>query len=171
MATTNTDNSPRIEVLVHRNGTGVDIEKTVEEARKVATAYANDDKEATAAIVAVTNKIVANEKYKDMSSVTAGVLAKMALAMMGEIPTDKLCAEAEVRVKSYLAAQPEKYVFIERGRNAGFHIIDRLNKTPGGKETLAKLLKEKATSDAKRSAEAAAEAAVAKEGEQANAAE
>jgi ribosomal protein RSM22 (predicted rRNA methylase) len=163
MATTNTDNSPRIEVLVHRNGTGVDIEKTVEEARKVATAYANDDKEATAAIVAVTNKIVANEKYKDMSSVTAGVLAKMALAMMGEIPTDKLCAEAEVRVKSYLAAQPEKYVFIERGRNAGFHIIDRLNKTPGGKET--------ATSDAKRSAEAAAEAAVAKEGEQANAAE
>jgi len=156
MATTNTDNTPSIEVPVQRNATGVDIEKTVAEARKVATTYANNDKAATDAVIAATNKIVTNDKYKDQSSVTAGVLAKMALGLMGEIPTDKLCAEAEVRVKSYLQAQPEKYVFIERGRNAGFHFIDRLNKTDAGKETLAKLLKEKATSDAKKAAEAKA---------------
>ena len=165
MATTKTDNQPRIEVLIQRNATGVDVDKTVEEARRVATAYANDDKEASAAIVKVTNQILTNEKHKDMTSVTAGVLAKMALGLMGEIPTDKLCAEAEVRVKSYLQGQPDKYVSIERGRNAGFHFIDRLNKTAAGKETLAKLLKEKAVSDAKKAAEAAEEAKAAQAAE------
>ncbi len=157
--TTNTDNSPRIEVLVQLSGGAVDVEATVTEARRVAVEYANADKEASAAIVAVVNKIVTNDKYKDVTTFTAGTLAKMALGLMGEIPTDKLCAEAEVRCKSYLQSQGDKFIFIERGRNAGFHFISRLKATAAGQEQLAKLLKEKAASDAKKAAEAAAASA------------
>lgn len=162
MATTNnTNNDPTILVTVARKGDGVDIEGTVANARAEATAYAAIDKEATKAVIEVTNKILTNPKHAKMTSITPGVLAKMALGLMGEVPTDKLCAEAEVRVKSYMQAQPTKFLFIERGRNAGFHFVERLSATAEGKEQLVKLTKEKAASDAKRAAEVAAAAAAA----------
>ncbi len=155
MSTTNS-NDPTILVTVARNATGVDIEGTVANARAEATAYAEMDKEATKAVIEVTNKILTNPKHSKMTSITPGVLAKMALGLLGEVPTDKLCAEAEVRVKSYMVGQPTKFLFIERGRNAGFHFVERLSASAEGKETLAKLVKEKATSDAKRAADLAA---------------
>jgi hypothetical protein len=143
MAEKNDTKVPTIEVPRNANGVGVDVKQTVLNAEKVATAFAAQDAEASKAVAATTQKILSDAKHKDVTSFTASVIAKMALGLMGEIPTDKLCTETEERVKAFLKGQPDKYLHIERGRNSGFHIINRYSK-----EDLAKLQKSAKTSEA-----------------------
>jgi hypothetical protein len=158
---------PSFEVPVARNGTGVDIEACVKNAREVATKYAEEDKGITSAVVTTTTKIMTDEKYAKMSNMSPGIVAKMAIGILGEVPTEKLCSEYEVRVRAFLDSKPGEFIHIERGRNAGYHYKKRLSA-----ELVEKLTKEKATADAKREADAAAElAAAAKLVEAAKAAE
>lgn len=136
MATTNSSSTTTIEVPVARNGNGVDLKATLVNAERVAREYAAQDAEATKAVVSTTERILSDAKHKDVTSFTAGVIAKMVLGAMGEIPTDKLCSETEERVKNFLSGQSEKFLHIPRGRNSGFHIISRYSK-----DDLAKLQK------------------------------
>lgn len=127
-------------IPVIRGANGVDIEKTLEAAVKPVEEYSEKDAEETTAVVAAVDKILTSDKpaHKEMKHVTASTLAKMALGLMGEIPTDARCDETEVRVKAFLNAQTEKFIHIQRGRLSGYWFRSRLSA-----EDLKKLLKEK----------------------------
>lgn len=142
MTTTNTttDNTPTIEIPVVRGANGgVDLEAMMTKAQEIVSQYQESDKAATEAVIAVTDKILAsdNPKFKALNHFAPSTLAKLAVGMLGEIPTDKYCEEQEVRVKAYLLGQPEKFLHISRGRNSGFWVKDRCSA-----EQLAKLTKE-----------------------------
>lgn len=146
-----TNDNATILVPVKRNSKGgIDEAAILEEAKKIVHQYAEDDKAATKAVIDATDQILSNKKWEKVTTITAGTLAKMALSMMQELPTEKLCQETEARVKAYLQGQPDKFLFIARGRNAGFHFRSRLTR-----DALAKLEKEATANEAKRDSEAA----------------
>ncbi len=146
------DKVPTIEVPVARNGEGVDVKGTVANAERVAKEFAAQDAEATKAVNTTTQRILGDKKYEKITSYTPGVIAKMVLGALQEVPTDKLCDETEERVRAFFKGQPDKYLHIERGRLSGFHIKSRYSK-----DDLAKL--QKAADAAVKSAEEAAKAA------------
>jgi hypothetical protein len=113
---------------VVRSAEGINIEAMLEKAKVAFEAYAENDKAATAAVVSSVQKILTSDKpaHKALKNITASTLSKMALGLMGEIPTQNLCDETEVRVKAYLNGQADKFLHIQRGRNAGFWFKDRL---------------------------------------------
>jgi hypothetical protein len=145
MPSATNDNTPSISIPVIRGaGGGIDQDAMLAKAVELFSVEAESDRAATEAVVNVTEQILSpdNAKYAKFSHFTPSTLAKLAVGMLGDMPTDKFCAEQEVRVKAYLLGQPEKFLHIARGRNSGFWVKDRCSA-----EQLAKLAKETAATE------------------------
>lgn len=119
-------NSNTIEVPVsyHTDGS-VDVDSTVENAEKAARDYQDRDATTTAVVIAATETALNNSKLGNR--VTASTLAKMVAGVMDEVPTDKLCAYLETKVRALLLGRNDRFLHIENGRNSGFWFRDRLS--------------------------------------------
>lgn len=125
-----------VQVPVIRLGKGVNIVASLEKAKELIEKYSEEDSQASEAVASVVDEILANEKYAEMKRFDAATLARLALAKLDEMPTEKVCKETAERVSAYLSDQPETFLHIKAGRNAGFHCIERYTK-----DELAKLQK------------------------------
>jgi hypothetical protein len=106
----------------------IDLDAFMVAAEEAGVAFQVADKAETEAVVEVVNKIVSDKRHEKVTNFTASTLAKMALGLLGEIPTDARCAQTEPRVRAYLLGQSDKFLHIARGRNSGFHLISRYSK-------------------------------------------
>jgi hypothetical protein len=131
------ENSPSLEVPVSRgNGGGVDVDAMRRSAESLIRDYAEKDAATTEAVIKTAEEVLSNAKYSTVKHITASTLSKLVVGAMGDIPTDKLCAETAERVSAFLAGQEDKFLHISRGRNSGFWLRDRLSA-----DELAKLTK------------------------------
>ena len=142
MNITTENNVTMIEVPVSRDKNGVDIKTTALNAERVVKEYAAQDQKFTDAVKTATTNIITNDRYKERKSFTTSEIAGMVAGVLNEVPSVKFLAETEVRVKAFMGGQPEKYLGLSRGRNAGWHFINRYNK-----EELMKLQAEKVAAD------------------------
>lgn len=113
------DKNVTLEVPVTRTADGrVDQEAFRKSAERIGSEYVQADEKASEAVIDATEKVLSSGKGRHF---TAGTLARMAVGLLPVIPTDKIVADAEVRVRSFLSGR-EDLLHITNGRHSGFHV-------------------------------------------------
>ena len=117
-------NDITLSVPVSRTNGQVDVEAFVASAREIATSFAEADAKETDMYLAALDKVLAIPEVAKLETLKVPNLRTMATRYLPDsvLLNDGIGEKMEAAFKSWLKGQNDKFIYVEKGKGAGFHV-------------------------------------------------